>query len=103
MSSSEGTGREVGGLRVCGQPRISEHVPSFLQAPHFLTVRPGSTVGLGTLKGPGSLLVAGLTFRTDGLDLGQAVLTGPGRRRRRGRRYSTRVTAARLCVVSTPV
>jgi hypothetical protein len=33
---------------------------------------------------------------------GQAVLTGPGRRRRGGRRYSTRVTAARLCVVSSP-
>ena len=32
----------------------------------------------------------------------QAFLTGPGRRRRRGRRYSTRVTAARLCVVSSP-
>ena len=28
--------------------------------------------------------------------------TGPGRRGRRGRRYSTRVTAARLCVVSSP-
>jgi hypothetical protein len=33
---------------------------------------------------------------------GQAVLTGPGRRRRGGRRYSTRVTAARRCVVSSP-
>src|SRR6185503_6278523 len=33
----------------------------------------------------------------------QAVLTGPGRRRRGGRTYSTRVTAARLCVVSSPL
>ena len=33
----------------------------------------------------------------------QAILTGPGRRRRGGRTYSTRVTAARLCVVSSPV